>query len=551
MTNIPQETTADELPKTTWVTTVPRPTPILKTCCMAREGALPITIPVYNTIYRGNQVLSGTPGILPHQQHVFTAPYGTSEQVCQGATVTQNEPVYQIQSKMFTEQQPGEADNQPVNVTHYVWTQTQTQPHQNEEPLKHQGTFANLKTLFNFDENEEAELRGDGENVQRTKKPSMCNVFSSCCMNSGHYNYGSANGSISCGNTLLRENSAVSGVTSAVHTVPPSRVVSIQNGSQRVTPQASINSQHSAHGSVCVKHGLVQENSIPITSITPQGSIVHQTSIPASTTGNCHNFMVAPSCFSTCYPRTVSNHPEAMVTMSSIPSQASIPVGATEGNCLTNCFGYNNHALTSYQTQGTFGLRNLFTMNPSGQRSVSTGTLPVNSLSRQLSGISLQPSIHEHTGVGHTAASQLLSSPPLIIQEPTAHERNKKRNLKPKTFKLHAVEIHQFVPMPTTPTSGFVQTVSGMNYTGQPIYHHNVGIQHPNAFFNPNTTGHVAPVMRDVMEGVANPKIPHMYSMDSESSHKVVRMHTEDEAKITPREDENEYADNGAGNQAN
>nr|BAN64628.1 conserved hypothetical protein [Babesia bovis] len=270
--------------------------------------------------------------------------------------------------------------------------------------------------------------------------------------------------------------------------------------------------------------------------------MVHQTSIPAHTTTNFCNFAnyipttesfstVVPSCFSTCYPRVISNPADSMVTMRSIPTQPSIPMAATDVNCFNSCFGYNTNPLTSYQTQGTFGLRNLFTMNPYGQPAV-----PVDTLSRQLSSVSLQPSINDNSGVVHTAASQLLSAPPLIVQEPTVSERvYKKSNMKPKTFKLHAVEVHQFVPMPQNPTSPFVQTVSGMNYLGQPIYRHGVGIEHPNAFFNPNTTGYIAPVMRDVIDGVENPKIPHMYSMDSQRSHQVVRLETE-ESRISPRD---------------
>nr|BAN65474.1 conserved hypothetical protein [Babesia bovis] len=256
----PQEESIQEQPQATWTSTVPKPSQLFKTCCAPREGAIPITIPVYSPVYNGNQILSGTPGVIPHQQHVFAAPYVT------GVTV-------------------------------------------------------------------------------------------------------------------------------------PETIVS-----QRVSPQETIISNQGSNVY------LQSENSIPVTSFSPNASIVHQTSIPAHTTTNFCNFAnyipttesfstVVPSCFSTCYPRVISNPADSMVTMRSIPTQPSIPMAATDVNCFNSCFGYNTNPLTSYQTQGTFGLRNLFTMNPYGQPAV-----PVDTLSRQLSSVSLQPSINDNSGVVHTAA---------------------------------------------------------------------------------------------------------------------------------------------------
>ncbi|ORM42052.1 uncharacterized protein BXIN_0907 [Babesia sp. Xinjiang] len=611
MNPVSQEEAPHEHQKETWVSSAPKSAQLVKPCCTPRDGAIPITIPVYSPVYHGTQVLSGTPGIIPQQQHVFASPFGTNQQLCQGVQVMQKEPLYQIQSKLFNDQPHGFVADQPVNVTHYVWKQTSEQPTQPQqsaqpEPLKHQGTFAKLRTLFNWQDSNASEEyvqkledandttvhvtghqteQGNVEPIQKTKRQPICGVFNSCCMNTGEVpGYENASGTISHANTLVRESSLVSGMSNATHIVMPSRGGSIQsnvsvpigsqkndspranvvsnagmvsqgsiNATHRITPQESINSQRVVvpQASMCVQHGLVpQEGIITHNGMVPQGSIVHQTSIPTHAANSVcqvnnlqNNETVntgAPLCFSMCYPRTISNHAETVVPMTSIQSQASIPVGSSDVSCFGSCFGQNSaNGLTSYATQGSFGLRNMFTMNPLfAQRAMSTAAVPVDGISRQVSTISLQP-IHDATGGVHTASSQLLSQP-LLIQEPTVYETQnpvqKKCAMKPKTFKLHAVEIHQFVPMPTTPTSKFVQSVSGMNQMGTPVFQHGLGIQHPNCFFNPNTTGHVAPVMRDVMEGVANPKIPHMYSMDSERSHQVVRLQT-DESKITPRED--------------
>ncbi|GIX62268.1 Pf77 protein [Babesia caballi] len=563
--------------------------PMVKTCCMPGDGTIPITIPVYSPVYQGNHVLSGNSGIIPQQQCVFTSPLAKNQTAYQTHHIVQ--PVYEIQNAVFdSKPQGGVFCDQPLNITHYLWKQT-PEP---VEPLKKAGTFDKLRTIFNWQEttdfgevkegeeakdfdtkttdgeksqDEESSEQGAEERVQKTKKQPMCGFFTSCCMNNQDVApLESATTNIYRLNTLFRENtmkseaaggccprnvSRVSSIISEgnasvnqVGSVMPQSSINSQHG---VVPQTSIHSQHgvvtqygvvpqssihSEHGvitqngmvpqsSICSQHGPVQQGSIASQhSLNSQGGLVQQSSIQSNATVNTNT----PYCFS-CLPRTVPNHVDAVVPMTSIQSQASIPVNATEAGCFATCCGQSAiNNLATLATQGSFGLRNLFTMNPALSQStmVPTSSIPLESISRQISAVSLQPSVRE-----------------VVPQQPqpvfnAACVQQQRCTMKPKTFKLHAVEVHQFVPLPNMPAPKFVENVAGMNQTGAPVFQHGYGIQHPNCFFNPNTTGHVAPVIRDVMEGVTNPKIPHMYSMDSERSCQAVRLQTE-EAQITPR----------------
>lgn len=541
-------------------------TPFIKTCCVPGSGALPINIPVYSPIYYGNHVLSGASGIVPQQQYVFASPVPRNDQVCPVQPMNQPESNYQIQGNLFSGQQQGVNAEQPVNVTHYVWRQSSPET----APVQSQGSFAKLMTLFNpleyastyvgnadaqkveekpieNSEEQKAEVEGEAiteevsteEKQPKAKKQPMCSFLSSCCRAPEEYpGFENAGTNIFHMNTLFRENSYGNEGNSnlyQLHSV--SRGSSIHNAvSVPVTTMGSVISQPS----ITSQSGMI-----------PQGGIMQQNSIPSHASTNVYhlntlfqeseNRLQPPMCFNMCYPRTNSIQTETVVPMATIPSQSSISVAPAAGVLGSCCGGYMSNA-TVLPMQNSFGILETLASNPPSQRSVfSNPPNGVESLSRQLSTVNLhQPMNEVAPEVAQSGSSRLVAPPQLLVQDTavvnTANTKQRNAPMKPKTFKLHAVEIHQFVASPNTPDPRFVETVGNMNVQGAPMFQHSYGIQHPNCFFNPNTTGLVAPVMRDVMGGVEKPKIPHMYSMDSVGSRQAVRLQT-DESQITARED--------------
>ncbi|CDR96168.1 hypothetical protein, conserved [Babesia bigemina] len=575
--------------------------PLMKSCCVPGDGTVPITIPVYSPFYQGTQLLSGSAGIIPQQQYVFASPTGMNKVVCHGQAVPQQQPLYQIQTDVFTNQQQQNVNaDEPINVTHYIWKQTEEQT----RPIKHQGTFAKLRTLFNWQDsnsvfgdetqNEQAakvsdelgsQQGGDNEQVQKIKKQQPSGFFNSCCMNvaqlptfencassvcniNRYCKLNTVQGEEECvdekANTT-RENSitSVNSLTGkqaetivsqqsseSQHTVVAQENTNLQNAFQqcanRSVPesfqQASIHSQHGMipQSSICSNHDLVNHVVVsPLNALSQQPSIQvggsNASSIPSVRRASFVDNTQTPFCFNMCYPRTVSNQFESVVPVNSFQNPPSIPVNNAAVGCFGMCCGGAANNFTTLASQGTMGLRNLFTMNPVSQRSIiSNQSVPVEQLSRQMSAMSVNPT---QEVVSDIAQEQILINDTVVVDRNGRNVR--KSAMKPKTFKLHAIEIHQFVPIQNNAVSPFVETLSGMNQAGTPIFHHGYGIQHPNSFFNPNTTGHIAPVIKDVMQGVTNPKIPHMYSVDSSHSCQAVRLPTE-ESQVTPREEVNE-----------
>ncbi|GBE62665.1 Pfs77, putative [Babesia ovata] len=507
--------------------------PLVKSCCVPGDGAVPITIPVYSPFYQGTQLLSGSAGIIPQQQYVFASPTSMNKVVYHGQPVQQQQPSYQIQTDVFRNQQQHDIpSDEPINVTHYIWKQTEEQT----RPIKQQGTFAKLRTLFNWQEsnsvfgddaqNEQAKVAdelgaqqgegnqqgGDNDQLQKGKKQQPIGFFNSCCMNVAELpTFENCAGGVCNMNRYGKSNTAQceDGKTRTCRTLFSSALMGrLMDRFNRLVSTRNMQPSIQVGSSNVSNIGSVRRDSV---------------------VENMHT----PYCFSMCYPRTVSNHFESVVPMNSIQTQSSIPVNSAAVGCFGACCGagaVNN--FTTLASQGTMGLRNLFTMNPVSQRSIiSNQSVPMEQLSRQLSAMSVNPAQEMVSGVAQNQ---------IVVNDTVVVDRNgrtvRKSAMKPTTFKLHAIEVHQFVPVQNAPVSPFVETLSGMNHAGTPIFHHGYGIQHPNSFFNPNTTGHIAPVIKDVMQGVTNPKIPHMYSVDSSHSCQAIRLPTE-ESQITPREE--------------
>ncbi|KAK2197823.1 hypothetical protein BdWA1_000826 [Babesia duncani] len=173
------------------------------------------------------------------------------------------------------------------------------------------------------------------------------------------------------------------------------------------------------------------------------------------------------------------------------------------------CGGRN---LMPLPTQSTFGLRNLY---PSQSSCTPLGT--------QRTVVSSAPSLME-------PLQQRMQSMNLVPY-PSVQQAVCPPSPKPVTFKLHAVEIHQFVPMPNMQTTKFIENAMPKQWVqnnGTQIYKHGCGANDPNSFFNPETTGMIAPMMGKRPYGTDSHHIPKIYGMEQGNSVNVERMQTQE-----------------------
>ncbi|BAM40678.1 conserved hypothetical protein [Theileria orientalis strain Shintoku] len=87
-------------------------------------------------------------------------------------------------------------------------------------------------------------------------------------------------------------------------------------------------------------------------------------------------------------------------------------------------------------------------------------------------------------------------------------------NSGPNTFRLHAVEIHQYVPFPNLPSSRFVNEGALSNKVNTKYVQ--------DCFFNPNATGMAAPMIPNLLNGVKN--VPEVYHLKNKAN----RLSTQD-----------------------
>ncbi|KAK1444178.1 hypothetical protein BgAZ_100840 [Babesia gibsoni] len=578
----------------------------VKSCCVPTDGAIPINIPIYSPMFYGNQVYSGTAGVLPQQQHVFASPVPRPDGLYHGQPLVQQGPAYPVQGDLFAAQPTRQAAGEPINVTHYLWKQSPAAP----EPVKGQGSFSKLRNLFNInaqgvvepkeapaategvtkevaeegekeqeqetepeqekaEEDEDAPPNLDAEEKEaetqpqpKMKKQPMCGFLTSCCRPAVEEYPGFENATTNVFhlNTLFRGNTYASEAGQAFYQL---QQVS-RNPSLQTVP--SMLSQVRAGGpQPALVYGATL---VPQDSIGPQGSVIQgtlspQTSIPSHATTNVYHLNTLfqenetraqpPMCFNWCYPRTTSVQNEPLVSMATLSSQPTIttqpsltaqttaPVATAPGFFGSCCGGHVvTHPMGTLTSQGSFGMRELFASNPPSQRSVVSSAPVMDSLSRQLSMVQLQQPVTEvFEEVPQTASGRLVSPTQLLLQDTAVvnvpAEKPKKEMKHPKLFKLHAVEIHQFVPTPNSPVPEFVQSVTGMNAHGAQKFQHSYGVQPTNFFFNPNTTGYMAPVIRDVLGGVTEPKVPEVYAMETATTGQAIRMETE-ESQVTARD---------------
>ncbi|UKJ90803.1 hypothetical protein MACJ_001738 [Theileria orientalis] len=95
-----------------------------------------------------------------------------------------------------------------------------------------------------------------------------------------------------------------------------------------------------------------------------------------------------------------------------------------------------------------------------------------------------------------------------------ANKRTRSKNSGPNTFRLHAVEIHQYVPFPNLPSSRFV-TEGARSHKLNSEY-----VQ--DCFFNPNATGMAAPMIPNLLYGFKN--VPDVYHLKNKAN----RLSTQD-----------------------
>nr|PVC49910.1 hypothetical protein MACL_00002661 [Theileria orientalis] len=95
-----------------------------------------------------------------------------------------------------------------------------------------------------------------------------------------------------------------------------------------------------------------------------------------------------------------------------------------------------------------------------------------------------------------------------------ANKRSRSKNSGPNTFRLHAVEIHQYVPFPNLPSSRFVNEGALSNKVNTKYVQ--------DCFFNPNATGMAAPMIPNLLNGVKN--VPEVYHLKNKAN----RLSTQD-----------------------
>lgn len=85
------------------------------------------------------------------------------------------------------------------------------------------------------------------------------------------------------------------------------------------------------------------------------------------------------------------------------------------------------------------------------------------------------------------------------------------------SFKLHAIEVHQFIPVPSLPKPRFLDLVPSQQYEQNDISSlQNVFGQVPEGWVDPQITGFIAPMMNDVLHGNIQPQSPLFNNLSTE-----------------------------------
>ncbi|SOV12375.1 Pf77 protein [Plasmodium gaboni] len=85
------------------------------------------------------------------------------------------------------------------------------------------------------------------------------------------------------------------------------------------------------------------------------------------------------------------------------------------------------------------------------------------------------------------------------------------------SFKLHAIEVHQFIPVPNLPKPRFLDLVPSQQYEQNDISSlQNVFGQVPEGWVDPQITGFIAPMMNDVLHGNIQPQSPLFNNLSTE-----------------------------------
>ncbi|KMZ79839.1 Pfs77 [Plasmodium vivax India VII] len=119
----------------------------------------------------------------------------------------------------------------------------------------------------------------------------------------------------------------------------------------------------------------------------------------------------------------------------------------------------------------------------------------------------------QHTDSKSTQSSNLMEKSPV---NPTIEYLGKidkppidGGKLDPISFKLHAIEVHQFIPVPSLAKPQFLDLVPPEQVQNNDISSlQNVFGQVPEGWVDPNITGFIAPMMYDVLQGNVQPQSP-------------------------------------------
>lgn len=203
--------------------------------------------------------------------------------------------------------------------------------------------------------------------------------------------------------------------------------------------------------------------------------------------------------------------------LSSILSQSSLVPGDI------GCFGTCNKKLRKFvdldklgtlATATSFGLKNLYHSFSSFNQNTFTSTKSFESFP---SNASNEPNNFSTFQSENLKEKSFFNLGTFRRKEQDRKLRPKYKNVRPNTFRLHAVEIHQYVPLPNFPSSRFVDQKSRVDQ-----FKSDANSYMANCFFNPNATGPVAPMMNNIMNGVTN--YPDLYSLNT----KFQRLNTQD-----------------------
>ncbi|EKX73467.1 hypothetical protein BEWA_035030 [Theileria equi strain WA] len=495
--------------------------------CCTKPVESPINIPVLNPTYYGHQIFLEPSGMMPHQKFVFAAPtgrvnvgfapqYPVSPQVAPAATAVYGqvpqEP-FRIQSNMFDVQHQDTFGLARLFDSMSIGSQVQ-------QSQGFRGRFFSCCAPKEVDANEvdATELfnaEGHEVGIDTPRRKPFCNFLRKCYPQASSQNVSRQPSIIVSKEVSIDEQKASEFVEQEVLEGSPEQQCQQEHayqsgqvgcsGEQGQYGQGEQEQQFQEQSARLhdreVTRGQFGQQDVHHLESTMFGNLYATESMvsvpgfenvdPSIFQANGNSYV--PSCW-TCYPQqSAARAPETFRTTSSYSAQSG-------AGCFSGCMGAVRDKFdANFRSQSTFGLRDLY-------RSMSSQFLK--GVQSQTSGFFSQQSMESQKSFGQQQqpCSRLVS-----IAQPEKQCYTHRSQVQPNTFKLHAIEIHQYVPISNMPPSKFVQDTNPENFGRLNTYNGLSGDQQ--WIFNPHTTGPVAPMMSNVINRVCKFKVPEMYEL--------------------------------------